>query len=238
METAGYTALTRQTGLLREMQTVANNVANLSTTGFRKEGVVFAEHVQRLGRDDASVSMALAQGRQVDLSQGPLRNTGGTFDIAIEGNGFFLIETPDGTALTRAGHFMPNADGELVTPDGRRLLDAGGAPIFVPPDAEVAISADGTVSAAGRPLAQIGLFGPPNGTQDLIHQGGTLFATTGAPEPVDGGILHQGFLENSNVNPVSEIARMIEVQRAYELGQGFLDREDQRIRALLQSVRN
>jgi flagellar basal-body rod protein FlgF len=234
MDAAGYTTLNRQSGLMREMGVVANNIANSSTTGFRREGVVFSEYIAALDHDP-SLSMAHASGRHVDLSQSTLAQTGGSFDFAIQGEGFFLIETPQGERLTRAGSFTPSAEGELVTADGYRLLDAGGAPVFVPPDAKaVAVAQDGTLSANGEPIAQIGLWRPSDPLA-LKHQSGTLF-DGGAIEPAADGLILQGMLEDSNVEPVSEIARMIEVQRSYELGQKFLDAEDERVRGVIQTL--
>ncbi len=234
MDAAGYATLNRQSGLMREMAVVANNLANASTTGFRREGVVFSEYVAAMD-SDPSLSMAHASGRHVDLGQATLSQTGGSFDFAIQGDGFFLIETPQGERLTRAGSFTPSAEGELVTPDGYRLLDAGGAPVFIPPDARaVAMASDGTLSANGQPIAQIGLWQPTD-PMGLRHQSGTLFAAD-ALEPVEGGVVLQGMLEDSNVEPVSEITRMITVQRAYELGQKFLDAEDQRVRGVIQTL--
>lgn len=234
MENAIYTAVTRQSGLMREMQLVANNLANMTTVGFRREGVIFSEFVRRL--DDApSLSMARASARHVDLSQGELTQTGGQFDFAILGPGFFLVETPQGERLTRSGHFTPGAEGELVNPDGFRLLDAGGAPITVPPDAgPVHLAPDGSLSAGGQPLARIGLWAPAD-PDSLRHEAGTLF-TGDAPEPMEDGQIRQGFLEGANVNALSEVARLIDVQRAYELGQQLIDREDQRIRSVLQTL--
>jgi flagellar basal-body rod protein FlgF len=233
MDAAGYATLNRQSGLMREMGIVANNIANASTTGFRREGVVFSEFIAAMDQDP-SLSMAHASGRHVDLSQATLAQTGGSFDFAIQGEGFFLVETPQGERLTRAGSFTPNAEGELVTPDGHRLLDAGGAPVFVPPDAKVAMASDGTLSSNGEPIAQIGLWRPADPLA-LRHQSGTLF-DGGELEPVENGVVLQGMLEDSNVQPVSEIARMIEVQRAYELGQKFLDAEDERVRGVIQAL--
>ncbi|MFV2033556.1 MAG: flagellar hook-basal body complex protein [Halocynthiibacter sp.] len=236
MENSGYTTLTRQTGLMREMQAIANNIANISTTGFRKEGVIFAEHVERLGNGEASLSMATASVRNTDERQGPLVRTGGTFDFAIEGEGYFLIETPGGERLTRAGAFTPSAEGELVTMDGYRLLDNGGAPIFVPTDASsVSVASDGTISANGLPLAQVGLYQPVDPLQ-MTREGGVRFASEAGVDPVEGAKILQGFVEESNVDPVSEIARMIEVQRSYELGQSFLEKEDERVRSVLQTL--
>lgn len=235
MDSAAYTTLTRQSGLLREMQVVAHNIANLSTTGFRREGVIFAEHVARL-ENAPSLSMAHASARHIDLSQAGLTQTGGTFDFAIQGPGFFLIDTPLGERLTRAGSFTPNAEGELATMDGHRLLDQGGAPVFVPPGVgPVALGPDGTLAAAGQPLARIGLWQPVD-TLDLRHEGGTLFVAESGVEPADEATLLQGMLEESNVNAVAEIARMVDVQRAYEMGQGFLDREDARVRGVIQTL--
>lgn len=234
MDAAGYTTLGRQSGLMREMQVVANNIANLSTTGFRREGVVFAEHVSRLA-EEPSISMAHATGRVVDQSQAGLTMTGAAFDFAIQGEGFFLIETADGNRLTRSGSFSRSAEGELVNPDGQRLLDAGGAPVFVPPGVGVvSMSEDGTLSAGGTPLAQVGLWAPAD-PLSLRHQSGTMFSAD-ALEPVENAQIFQGFLEESNVNPVSEIARMIEVQRAYEMGQKFLDAEDGRARSVIETL--
>ena len=237
MDNSVYATLTRQSGLMREMQLVANNIANMSTTGFRKEGVVFSEFIEKLGDDAPSLSMAAARGRLTDQTQGVLTQTGGLFDFAIEGEGFFLIETPTGQALTRAGSFTPSDVGELVTPDGYRLLDGGGAPVFVPPDARsITLSADGTLSADSQPLTQIGLW-QPGAPEDLSRRDGVMFTLSAPPQPVQETTILQGFLEGSNVNPVGEIARMIQVQRAYELGQGFLDKEDQRIRNVLSTLR-
>lgn len=236
MDNAVYSTLNRQSGLMREMQAVANNIANLSTTGFKREGVIFAEHVAALDGSEPSLSMATAEGREINLSQGVLQATGGAFDLAIEGDGFFLIETPQGNQLTRAGGFTRSAEGELMTADGFRLLDAGAGPIQVPVEAgTITIAQDGTISAAGQPIGQIGLFLPAD-PKELIHQGGTRFSTATPPDPMEGGTIFQGFLENSNVNPVTEIARMIAVQRAYEAGQNFLEAEDSRIRSVTQTL--
>lgn len=235
MDNAGYTTLTRQAGLLREMQVVANNIANSATTGYRREGLFFDEYVAALDDGGPSLSMASGDAWMTDERQGPLEMTGGTFDFAIEGEGFFLLMTPEGEQLTRAGAFTPGAEGELLAADGAQLLDSGGAPIFVPADARaVAMAPDGTLSADGQPVGQVGVFRPIE-PLDLVRQGGTRFSTPSGWEPLPEPRVVQGFLEGSNVNPVVEITRMIEVQRAYELGQSFLDKEDERIRGVLRT---
>ncbi|MFD0859987.1 flagellar hook-basal body complex protein [Roseovarius aquimarinus] len=234
MENAGYTTLTRQSGLMREMQVVANNIANAATTGYRQEGLIFAEHVMRMA-DGPSLSMATANVRNTSMVQGALTQTNGTLDFAIEGDGFFLIETPAGERLTRAGGFSVSAQGDLVTHDGFRVLDAGGAPVFVPPDAaSLAVSPDGTLSDGGRPLAQIGLVAPAD-RSSLVREDGVRFRAEDGYEPAQNGRILQGFLEGANVDPIGQMARMIEIQRAYELGQSFLDSEDRRIRSAVQT---
>ena len=234
MDHATYVTLARQSGLVRELQAVANNVANMGTTGFRREGVIFSEFVHRTG-GDASLSMAAANVRAISALQGEIGATGAPFDFAIEGEGYFLIETAAGERLTRAGSFTPNAAGELVTPDGHRLLDAGGAPVFVPPDAAgVALASDGTLSADGGPIGQIGLWAPVD-PLGLRREGGVLFRAEGGVEPGAPGRILQGYLEASNVDPIGEVARMVAVQRAYEMGQSFLDAEHERLRNALRT---
>ena len=148
MDNSGYTTLTRQSGLIQEMQAIAHNIANASTTGFRQEGIIFSEFV--VGTDNGpSVSMARGEVRNTSYLQGKLLPTGSQMDFAIEGDGFFQIATPDGERLTRAGNFTLSQTGDLVTLDGFNVLDAGGAPVFIPPDAvKVDVSSDGSISAA------------------------------------------------------------------------------------------
>lgn len=236
MDNAGYTSLTRLSGLMQEMSVVANNIANISTTGFRSEGLIFAEHIAATGSNDPSLSMGAALGRSISAQQGALSQTGGTFDLAIEGEGFFLIETPAGEMLSRAGAFIRNDAGELVTPDGSFLLDAGGAPVFVPPQASgIAVAPDGTLSADGQPLTVVGLY-MPNDPLEMTRRAGTAFTVESGIQPAENARILQGFLEQSNVDPVAQVARMIEVQRAYELGQSFMDAEDKRIRDFIRTA--
>lgn len=238
MDVAGYVALTRQSGLVREMQSVANNIANLSTTGYRREGVIFAEMVQALPAEGGSVAMTEARARFTDDLQGALVQTGGALDIAIEGAGFFTVQTPDGPRLTRAGAFTRDAEGNIVTMDGHPLLDEAGGPIAVPFEArDIGLAADGTLSVDGAPQARIGLVLAEDPTK-VFREAGVLFRVDGETLPVEPEDVRmvQGFLENSNVNPITEMARMIEVQRAYEYGQKLLDQEDERIKQVVNTL--
>lgn len=235
MDNTGYTIITRQSGLSREMQVIANNIANSATTGFRQEGVIFSEYVQGV-ENGPSLSMGQGNVRETSFLQGSLTPSGGTFDFAIEGDGYFLIETPLGERLTRSGAFSPNAAGDLVTYDGFRVLDAGGAPVFVPPGARsISISNDGTLSADGTLIGQLGIVSP-NAPNDMVREDGVMFRADAGFEPaVDARVL-QGFVEGSNVQPLTQLARMIEVQRAYEMGQNFLESEDERVRQAIESL--
>lgn len=235
MDSTGYITLTRQSGLMREMQVVANNIANAATTGFRQEGVVFSEYVSSV-RGGSSLSMGNGNVRMTSLEQGAMAQTGGIFDFAIEGDGYFLIETADGERLTRAGSFTPNGEGDLVTHNGNRVLDAGGAPVFIPPDARtISVSPDGTISADGLLVGQMALVTPIS-PSDMIRESGVLFRAEEGFEPSNSARLMQGFIEESNVDPIGQIARMIEVQRAYEMGQSFLDSEDERVRRAMDAM--
>lgn len=235
MESAGYVTLSRQSGLMREMRIVANNIANAATTGYRQEGLIFSEYV-RSAPDQSSLSMSQARIRNTSMMQGSLTQTNGTFDFAIEGDGFFLVETAAGERLTRAGSFSPNADGDLVTLDGHRVLDVGGAPVFIPSDIpNISVAADGTISSEGRLLGQIGLVRPTD-PLGLVREDGVMFSADGGTEPADQATVLQGFVEGSNVNPILQVARMIDIQRAYEMGQSFLETEDQRVRNATKSL--
>lgn len=235
MGASDYVTLSRQSGLLSEMRIVANNIANAATTGYRQEGLVFSEFV-RAAEGQPSISMTRAQVRNTSMAQGAMNQTNGPYDVAIEGDGFFMVETPNGERLTRAGSFTPNADGDLVTMDGYRVLDAGGAPVFVPGGTtDIKIARDGTISTGGRVLGQIGLYQPLDPT-DLVREDGVMFRAEAGADPVTEPSMLQGFLEGSNVDPILQVARMVDIQRGYELGQSFLEAEDQRIRNAVKTL--
>jgi flagellar basal-body rod protein FlgF len=235
MESTGYITLSRQSGLQREMQVVANNIANAATTGFRAEGVIFSEYVKSV---EVGPSLSMGQGNigKTSFEQGGLQQTGSTFDFAIEGDGYFVVQTPLGDRLTRAGAFSPNAEGELVTPDGYAVLDAGRAPLFVPAEAgALAVSSDGTLSMDGTPIGQMAIVRPLE-PLEMVREDGVMFRADAGDEIAEDARVLQGFVEGSNVNPLLELARMIEVQRAYEMGQSFLKTEDERVRAAVKTL--
>lgn len=235
METSGYVTLTRQSGLMREMEIIAHNMANAATTGFRQQGIVFSEYIEAVDQGD-SLSMAAARVKSTSMSQGILTQTGNPLDLAIEGNGFFQLETQNGIRLTRAGAFNVNSVGDIVTAEGHRVLDIGGAPINVPPgETDVTVAADGTVSLGEQLLGQLGVVEPEAGA-DLKREAGVLFQIDAALIPAANGLVLQGHLEGSNVDAISQLTRLIEVQRAYEMGQKLLDMGDERSKSALQTL--
>ena len=158
MDNASYVGLTRNSGLLRELSTIANNIANTSTNGYRREGAVFAEHVKSLEGPNPSLSIATMGHRFIDLSEGDVIKTENPLDFAIQGEGFFLIQTPQGERLTRDGAFSPNAEGELVTSTGSQVLDDAGGAIVIPPEAtNITTSTDGFIFADGQAIGRIGV---------------------------------------------------------------------------------
>jgi flagellar basal-body rod protein FlgF len=212
-----YVALSSQMALDKRLTTIADNVANTNTVGFRGTGVKFEDVVSGLG--DKSVSFASAGNTYLSSKTGSMRETGNPFDFAIRGDAWFGIETAQGTVMTRDGRFTMLETGELVTIEGHPVLDAGGAPIQLdaqagPPEA----GADGTLRQDGRLMAAIGLFEFQPGL-DFTRFGNSGVVPFGPPEPVvdriDAGVT-QGFVEDSNVNPVLEITRLIQIQRAFE----------------------
>lgn len=235
MDLPGYVALTRLAGLDREMSSIANNIANASTTGFRREGLSFTEAVRRMPSGEPSVSLSGAGSGFTDVLAGEIRTTGQQLDLAIAGDGFFAVEAGEDVFLTRAGNFTKTPDGEMALPNGAVLLNDGGAPVVLPPiAADISVGPDGTISADGAPLDRVGLFtnADPLGA---ARRDGVMFRTE-EPAPDRVSQIMQGALEASNVSPVSEMARMIEVQRAYEQGMRFLDTEDDRIRNAVRTL--
>lgn len=228
-----YLALNRQMGLGREMNAVANNVANVDTPGYRREGLVFTEFIRRTGTGQ-SVSMADSGASFASERQGEMRVTGGPLDLAIEGAGFFLTEGPEGPLLTRAGAFQRSEQGLLVTSEGRRVLTAGGGDVFLPPGARIAVAPDGTLSVDGAIQARIGVV--TAAPETLTRVGGTAFRPVEGFEALPDARIRQGALELSNVNPVDEIARMMRVGRAYEQAQTLISDEDDRVRDTIRKL--
>jgi len=223
MQDGLYVALSSQIALEKRLNTIADNVANAPTIGYRATGVKFEDVVSGLG--DKSLSFVTSGDTYISDTNGPLRETGNPFDFAIKGNAWFGIETPAGTVMTRDGRFTLTENGELVTIEGYPVLDAGGAPIQLDPrNGAPRAGADGSLRQGDNLVGALGLYNFDPGP-NFVRFGNSGIVPAGEPEPVvdriDAGVA-QGFLEESNVNPVLEITRLIMVQRAFENGAAMI----------------
>ena len=212
-----YVALSSQIALERRLDTIADNVANASTVGFRATGVKFEDVVS--GTGPKSVSFASSGKTYLSGAHGALTETGNPFDFAVQGDAWFAIDTPVGTVMTRDGRFSMNENGELMSIEGHPVLDAGGAPIQLDPrNGPPKAGADGSLRQNDQLVGSIGVYTFDPG-ENFVRYGNSGIVPARTPEPVtdrsDTGIA-QGFLEESNVNPVLEITRLIQVQRAFE----------------------
>ena len=217
MQDGLYVALSAQVALERRLNTIADNVANMSTVGFRATEVKFQDIVNGVGQD--AVSFASTGDTYFSGKAGPLSQTLNPFDFAIQGDAWFAIDTPAGTVMTRDGRFSMNENGELMSLEGHPVLDAGGAPIQLDPrDGPPKAGADGSLRQGDKLVGAIGLFNFDPGP-NFVRYGNSGIVPSRAPEPVtdrsDLGVA-QGFVEESNVNPVLEMTRLIMVQRAFE----------------------
>ena len=217
MQDGLYVALSSQVALEKRLVTIADNVANANTVGFRATQVKFEDVVT--GTGERSVSFASAGDTYMSTNQGPLKQTGNPYDFAVRGDAWFAIDTPAGQVMTRDGRFTMTEAGDLITLEGHRVLDAGGAPIQLNPRAGAPeASADGMLRQDGNPAGALGLFSFTPGV-NLQRYGNSGIVPDGQPQAIvdraDVGIV-QGYVEESNVEPVQEIMRLIQVQRAFD----------------------
>lgn len=221
MENAAYIGLSRQMTLRRELDIVANNIANADTTGFKVEQLLVETEVGDRARNDSvrgGVNFVLDGGVGRDYSQGALRQTDRPLDFAIEGEGvFFRLQDAGGEAYTRDGAFTLDPDGRLVTQAGLPVQGDGGDIVLDPALGSPAIAADGTISQDGRPVGRLSLARFES--LSVLEKGGDgLYrnASNSAPLDANDARVRQGMLEGSNVNPILEITNLIEISRAYE----------------------
>jgi len=225
MQNSVLVGLSRQVALARELDVVANNIANMNTSGYKADGSLFEEFLSTGARADQTgsrVSFVRDRGIWHDMSQGPTERTGNSLDVAVDGNAFLVVQTPRGERYTRNGSMQINSTGQLVTGDGSPVVGDGGPIALQPSDRQISISRDGTISVregnaktdSVRGKLKLVTFTDP---QRLQKDGnGTFKPAAGAqPQPATTAAVVQGSLEKSNVRGVVEMSRMIEITRSY-----------------------
>lgn len=221
MDNALYVGLSRQILLRRELDITANNIANMDTAGFKVESLMAKTEPRApavTAQGPKPVKFVLADGVARDFGQGALRTTGGAFDLAIEGPGFFKVSTADGERYTRDGRFKLDDRGRLTTEAGDAVLDDGGGETVIDPQkGTVAIGADGTMSQGNERVGRIAAVAFDD-LSVLEKTGDNLLKNTSnlQPQPAADAKIRQGVLESSNVKPIIEVNRLIEISRAYE----------------------
>jgi flagellar basal-body rod protein FlgF len=212
-----YVSLSAIVALDKRMETVSTNLANVNTGGYRADGVSFASVLSKAGEKPASFVTPGAG--YIDRSNGAIQRTDNPLDVAIQGDGWFGIQTPSGIAYTRDGRFQVTANGQLQTINGYPVLDAGGAPMLLTTDgSRPSISSDGMITQGGQQVGAIGLFSIPDDAKLSRYDNSAVRPDQPATPILDfsNNGLQQGFAEGSNVNPVLEITKLIEIQRAFE----------------------
>jgi flagellar basal-body rod protein FlgF len=222
MENALLVALSRQASLRRNLDVIANNVANLNTNGYKADGLIFEEFMMPGARGnmfaggDRRVSFVNDRLTWTDMRSGSVERTGNPLDVAISGNAFLVVQTPRGERYTRNGAMQINAQGALVTSEGFPVLGDGGPIALQPQDRNVSIARDGSISVGNENRGKLRLveFAP---TARLQKDGtSTFMAPAGVqPQPSPLSAVAQGAVEKSNVQGVIEITRMIEATRTY-----------------------
>lgn len=233
-----YSAVSAMVMNAARQQVLSHNIANLQTPGFKQILTSVADFMQNqavyvAGKTPSSVNYVgnLGLGSQIgpefiDFTEGPLQDTGNQLDFAIQGNGFFRVNTPDGDRYTRDGRFLRDADNNLVTVDGFKVLDSTGQPIQLP-DGEVSVASDGTITVNGENVAQLGIAVFANPETELQHTEGNLFTGPAASTGTDVPRIAQGYLETSNANPSQLMTQLVEVARSYEAAQKLVQNQDE-----------
>ncbi|THD53814.1 MAG: flagellar basal-body rod protein FlgF [Bradyrhizobium sp.] len=227
MQNALLIGLSRQTILERQLDVIANNVANVNTAGYKADNSLFEEHLTSGAHEDnfvgsdRRVSFVQDRGTFRDFSQGAVEQTKNPLDVAIDGSAFLVVQTPAGERYTRDGGMQLNNVGQLVTVAGNPVLGTGGPIVFQPTDHDINVTPDGTITVVegnGRTdsiRGKLRLVSFPD-AQKLLKEGLNLYtAGEGSAQPDIKSTVRQGFIEKSNVNAVAEMSRMIEVSRAY-----------------------
>ena len=229
MESGYYAAFAGLLAGTQALELAANNLANISTIGYKAQSEFYKSLTASLGRSNPRQMNSLNQainnygvlgGAAVDVRPGTLERTGNVLDLAMEGSGFFVVQTQAGARYTRNGNFRVDANGQLVTAGGNPVMGDQG-PIQIP-SGSVSVSPDGTISSKGAVVGRLQIVDFPPGTGFVPEGTSTYNATTGSPAPADDPRVRQGTLEQSNMNPITGTVGLIMIQRQTQLLQQAL----------------
>ena len=242
MQNAILIGVSRQVALARELDVIANNVANVNTNGFKARQARFQEYMmpkasaEAFPRADRRLSYVVDAGTPLDVSTGTIERTGNPLDVAVSGDGFLTVQTPAGERYTRNGALQVNAQGQLVTGDGHPVHGDNGPIGFSPQETGAAIAPDGTVSTTQGTRGKVRLVRFAD-AQSLQNAGANLFTSTAAAQPAGNAVrLEPGAIERSNVKPVLEMSRLIDVNRTYTAVSGMVQRLDELKRSAIQRL--
>lgn len=240
MDNTLLVSLSHQIAANRSMDIIANNLANVSTPAFKREGMKFEEYVSMVRPAEGEtgpqpVSFVQDKGVLRDLNEGRIESTHATFDVALNGPGFFVIQTPQGNQYTRNGHFTLDASGQIVTEDGFPVLGDGGPVTITPDDGNIKIAGDGTISGKNGQISKLQVVDFAN-ERTLNKEGASLYSTTQTPIAPANTSVAQGMLESSNVEPVIEISHMIEVMRAYQATASLTQQQESLLREAIDKL--
>ncbi len=226
-------ALSRLMTQQHAMDVIAGNIANMSTPGYRAERVVFADWLLKqkgtaLPRGESQIAFTQVRATWREQTEGTITHTGNPLDLALSGDGFFTVQTAQGVRLTRAGRFALQKDGGITDEAGNALLDTSNQPLKLSPaDTNLSVAADGALSSQNGPIGRIAVV-KPNDPNRIQAEGSRLFRADVPTTPVASPKMVQGAVEDSNVQPIAEITRMIATQRDFQFVSQFVEAEGQR----------
>ena len=233
MENPGYIALSRLIAQQRALDVRASNIANANTPGYKAESVMFSDYLVRQTGGPAppggrTVQMVQDRATYRDYGEGQVLKTGNSLDLALPGDGFFVVNTPGGTRYTRAGRFSISSTGQIVDMAGNTLLGTDWRPIQVPPDsASLTVDGDGGISSDGAPVGKFRIV-QFDDKQSLQAEGNSTFSAKQTARDMQQPNVMQGSLEGANIQSVVEVTRMMGEMREFEFASQFIDGEAQR----------
>jgi len=237
MQNSLLVGLAAQMTLRRNMEIVSNNIANVSTTGFKREAPAFEELMVQVDSPDSSlreVSFVRDWGVVRDMTTGALQQTDAPLDVSVQGDGMMVVRTPDGDRYTRDGHFTLDQNGKVVNSDGYSVMSEGGELTIPTGETAIKIAEDGTVSTSQGQIGRLRVVALPSAS--MRKEGFNLYSSSEQPSPAKDARIIQGSIERSNVEPVVEMTKMIEIMRAYQHSTETLNATDELLRRAVQRL--